>query len=47
MRDELSLLQAQLDYKKRLVMVLKELYDQQRPLVARVARLEKQMRSEQ
>ena len=47
MRDELSLLQAQLAYKQRLVMVLKELYDQQRPLVARVARLEKQMRSEQ
>lgn len=47
MRDELSLLQAQLAYKQRLVMVLKELYDQQRLLVARVARLEKQMRSEQ
>ena len=44
MRDELSLLQAQLAYKQRLVMVLTELYDQQRP---RVARLEKQMRSEQ
>lgn len=47
MRDDLSLLQAQLTYKQRLVMVLKELYDQQRPLVARVAKLEKQMRSEE
>ena len=47
MRDELSLLQAQLTYKKRLEAVLKELRAQREPLKEKVARLEKKMRSEQ
>ena len=47
MRDELSLLQAQLTYKKRLESMLKELRSQQGPLRQKVAKLEKVMRSEQ
>lgn len=46
MRDELSLLQAQLTYKKRLEAMLKELRAQQEPLKEKVARLEKKMHSE-
>lgn len=46
MKDELSLLQAQLTYKKRLEAVLKELRTQQEPLKEKVARLEKKMLSE-
>ena len=40
MRDELSLLQAQLTYKKRLEAMLKELHSQQEPLRKKVAELE-------
>ncbi len=47
MRDEISLLQAQLAYKKKLVAVLKELYDQQLPLEKKVAQLEKIMLTQQ
>ena len=47
MKDELSLLQAQLTYKKRLEAMLKELHIQQEPLQQKVAQLEKKMRSEQ
>ena len=43
MRDELSLLQAQLTYKKRLESILKELRQQQAPLALRVQQLEKDM----
>lgn len=46
MRDELSLLQAQLTYKHRLEAVLKELRSQQAPLREKAARLEKLMRQE-
>ena len=46
MRDELSLLQAQLTYKKRLVAMLKELKAQQEPLAKKVAQLEASMVSE-
>lgn len=47
MRDELSLLQAQLTYKKRLETMLDELRSQQAVLKEKVFRLEKQMHSEQ
>lgn len=47
MRDDLSLLQAQLAYKKRLESMLKELRSQQEPLRQKVAKLEKTMRCEQ
>lgn len=47
MRDELSLLQAQLTYKKRLEAVLSELRSQQAVLKEKVFRLEKAMQSEQ
>ena len=47
MKDELSLLQAQMTYKKRLEAMLKELQAQQEPLQQKVARLEKIMLSEQ
>lgn len=47
MRDEISLLQAQLTYKKRMVSVLKELYEQQLPLEKKVAELEKNLREEE
>lgn len=47
MRDELSLLQAQLTYKKRLESMLKELRAQQEPLSKKVAELEKKMFSQQ
>ena len=47
MKDDLSLLQAQLTYKKRLESMLKELKAQQEPLQAKVAKLEARMRSEQ
>lgn len=47
MRDELSLLQAQLTYKKRLEAMLRELRAQQEPLQKKVAELEKSMLSEQ
>lgn len=43
MKDDLSLLQAQLTYKKRLEAVLKELRSQQAPLQKRVAELEQIM----
>lgn len=43
MRDDLSLLQAQLTYKKRLEAVLKELRSQQEPLQKRVSQLEQIM----
>jgi len=43
MRDDLSLLQAQLTYRKRLEAVLKELRSQQAPLQKRVAELEQIM----
>lgn len=43
MRDDLSLLQAQLTYKKRLEAMLKELRSQQEPLQKRVAELEQIM----
>lgn len=46
MRDELSLLQAQLVYKKRLEAMLKELRQQQEPLAKKVRELEAQMISE-
>ena len=46
MRDELSLLQAQLTYKKRLIAMLKELKAQQEPLAKKVAQLESAMVSE-
>ena len=46
MRDELSLLQAQLVYKKRLEAMLKELRQQQEPLAKKVKELEAQMISE-
>lgn len=46
MKDELSLLQAQMTYKKRLEAMLKELRSQQKPLREKVAELEKRMRSE-
>lgn len=46
MRDELSLLQAQLTYKKRLESVLKELRSQQEPLRKKAAELEKAMLQE-
>lgn len=46
MRDELSLLQAQLTYKKRLEAMLKELKAQQEPLAKKVAQLEAKMVSE-
>ncbi|MBQ2928421.1 MAG: hypothetical protein IJD98_07605 [Oscillospiraceae bacterium] len=47
MRDEISLLQAQLTYKKRLEAMLKELKSQQKPLKEKVVRLEKEMQMEQ
>ena len=47
MRDELSLLQAQLTYKKRLEGMLSELRSQQAVLKEKVFRLEKKMESEQ
>lgn len=47
MRDELSLLQAQLTYKKRLEAMLKELKIQQASLKEKVEQLEKKMQSEQ
>ena len=43
MRDELSLLQAQLTYKKRLESMLKELRAQEEPLALKVAKLEERM----
>lgn len=43
MRDELSLLQAQMTYKKRLEAMLKELRSQQEPLQKRVSQLEQIM----
>ena len=43
MRDELSLLQAQLTYKKRLEAMLKELRQQQAPLANKVQKLEADM----
>ena len=46
MKDELSLLQAQMTYKKRLEAMLKELQAQRDPLRQKVDRLEKAMRSE-
>lgn len=46
MRDELSLLQAQMTYKKRLEAMLKELQTQRDPLRQKVDRLEKSMLSE-
>lgn len=46
MRDELSLLQAQLTYKKRLEAMLKELKQQQEPLASKVRELEAKMVSE-
>lgn len=46
MRDELSLLQAQLTYKKRLQAMLKELQAQQEPLVKKIKELETRMLSE-
>lgn len=46
MRDELSLLQAQLTYKKRLEAMLKELKQQQEPLAKKVRELEENMVSE-
>nr|MBQ8243748.1 hypothetical protein [Oscillospiraceae bacterium] len=47
MRDELSLLQAQLTYKHRLTAMLKELHSQQAPLRAKAEELEQLMRREQ
>lgn len=47
MRDELSLLQAQLTYKKRLEAMLKELRSQQEPLCKKAAELEQIMLREQ
>lgn len=47
MRDELSLLQAQLTYKKRLESMLKELRAQQEPLQKKVAELKTVMLQEQ
>ena len=47
MTDELSLLQAQLTYKKRLEAMLSELKSQQAILKEKVFRLEKQMQSEE
>ncbi len=47
MRDEISLLQAQLTYKKRLEAMLAELRSQQAILQEKVFRLEKAMHSEQ
>lgn len=47
MRDELSLLQAQITYKKRLEAMLKELQAQQAPLKARADRLKQTMLREQ
>ena len=47
MRDEISLLQAQLTYKKRLEAMLKELNAQREPLKAKVEQLKKQMQMEQ
>lgn len=47
MRDEISLLQAQLTYKKRLEAVLGELRSQQAVLKEKVFRLEKTMQTEQ
>jgi len=47
MTDELSLLQAQLTYKKRLEAMLSELRSQQAILKEKVFRLEKKMRTEQ
>ena len=46
MKDELSLLQAQLTYKKRLEAMLKELQTQQEYLAGKVAELESEMDSE-
>ena len=46
MKDELSLLQAQLVYKKRLEAMLKELKQQQEPLAKKVKELEARMVSE-
>lgn len=46
MRDELSLLQAQLVYKKRLEAMLKELQAQREPLSKKVKKLEENMLSE-
>jgi len=46
MRDELSLLQAQLTYKKRLQSMLKELQSQREPLAKKVQALEARMLSE-
>ena len=46
MKDELSLLQAQLTYKKRLETMLQELRSQEAPLSQKVAKLEKVMLSE-
>lgn len=43
MKDELSLLQAQLTYKKRLESMLKELRAQEEPLALKVAKLEERM----
>ena len=45
MKDELSLLQAQMTYKKRLEAMLKELQVQRDPLRQKVDRLEKAMYS--
>ena len=46
MKDELSLLQAQLAYKKRLETMLKELKQQQEPLARKVRELESNIASE-
>lgn len=46
MKDELSLLQVQLTYKKRLEVMLKELRTQEAPLRQKVAELEKVMQHE-
>lgn len=46
MKDELSLLQAQLTYKKRLEAMLKELQQQHEPLVLKVRQLENTMANE-
>ena len=43
MKDELSLLQAQLTYKKRLEAMLRELKQQQEPLSKKVKELEARM----
>lgn len=47
MKDEISLLQAQLTYKKRLEAMLKELKNQQAPLKEKVAWLQKEVHTEQ